>query len=240
MKVNIYSPIYHRYKKTRLCIENLIKCIDICENDICLYLGINGLENEEMKKWIFSLKSDKVKVFQSDINCGKAYIVNHMHENTRDADYMISIDSDMLDENETNWIDDLVNCKHLFEGFGVLSCYQLGNNCHMLDIQDKRITRHNYEILFGNFNGVAGGCFIMKNQDFLDIGRYTVFDIYNADDHFVMRKCVEMLRKKVGILTNIKLKHIENYPEEEDYQKWKVDKAHGQLSNGLDTKGFWD
>jgi len=239
--INIYSPIYHRFAKTKIAIESVISSLKNSEHDVKLFLGVNGIEgdkNGEMFTWLNSLDSDNVKVFYAKKNIGKAAIINEMYKNTRKAEYFISIDSDMeaIHEAEYNWIDEGVKTLTSNEQFGVLSTFQEGNNCHLLDKQNSKIGT----ILYGTFWGIAGGCIFLTVKDFERIGLYTVYDVYNGDDAFIMRKCKEILRKEVGITSNVSLKHIENYENEDRYQEWKIKKCTGQLPCGSGAKGYYD
>jgi len=243
--VNIFTPVYHRFGKTKISIESIIDSIDKSVNDVNLNIGVNGVENEEMGNWLNELSThERIRVFNAEKNVGKAHIVNHMHERVSSVDYFISIDSDMVahENDKYNWIDELVNLMEWppAQNFGVFSTWQDESNAHILDAQNKRTTFGEHEIWYGAFGGVAGGCVIMKDSDFLKIGRYTVFDVYNGDDALLMRKTAELLRKLVGITATIKLKHQANLPEEGEYQQWKFMKSQGQLPLGANTKGFYD
>ena len=240
-KVNIYSPLYHRFKKTKLAIESVMESVSSSVNDVELYLGVNGLEDGvdgPMHQWLQGITTEKIKVFISPKNVGKAAVINSMHTQARPCDYVISIDSDMeaVENGDYNWIDRSVEHINANQDFGVLSSFQLGGNCHVLHMQKQE--RNN--IMFGAPGGVAGGCFIMRSNEFNAIGMYTVYDVYNGDDAYIMRKTTMDLKKQVGIMKDVRLLHIENYEDEAGYQQWKIAKAHGALPNGAGTKGYFD
>lgn len=244
MKVNIYTPTYYRFKKTKKAIDSIVESVNQSANDVMLYVGDNDSQDEQMKNWLKNdlAKHEKVKIFLSPKNIGKGMIINEMHKNTRDCDYFISIDSDMLaDENDKyNWIDELVKLMEWepAKNFGLFSTWQKEYNAHLLEQQTERTEFLGHEIWYGTFGGVAGGCVIMKNEDFLNIGRYNLIDIYSGDDALLMRNVSEKMNKLVGITNTIRLTHQANEPDEKDYQQWKIDKCHGKIPRG--DKGFWD
>ena len=240
--VNIFTPIYHRFTKTKQSVESMIDSIYTSINNVHLCIGINGIENDDMRKWVDSMgKLNRVTLFDPKENYGKAKVINAMYKVSRAADYVISIDSDMIahEHNKYNWIDELVKVMEADskKAFGVLSTWQDESNCHVLNSQHLRTKIINHEIWHGSFGGVAGGCIILRNDVFRKIDGYTVLDVYNGDDALLMRK-INGLGLHVGIVSSIKLRHPNNLPEEGSYQAWKIKKAHGAIPAG--SKGFWD
>lgn len=243
--VNIYTPTYYRFEKTKRALESIIESVDSSENDVNFFIGDNNTKDETMRGWLKSLarSDEKIKVFMAEKNIGKAAIINHMHKKTRDCDYFISIDSDMVayENNKYNWVDELVKLMEWepAKNFGLFSTWQDEFCAHVLNLQKERTEFMGHFIKYGNFSGVAGGCVIVRNEDFLKIGRYIIHDIYSGDDALLMRN-ISNLGKLVGITETIRLIHQANTPDETDYQKWKVDKCRGKIKVGADTKGFWD
>lgn len=244
IKVNIFSPVYHRFSKTMISLNSIIESINQSQHDVKLFVGINGVENDSMRNWLNNLPNNTIRLFNSSRNIGKAAIVNYMVDNVEEADYFISIDSDMVarENDKYNWIDELVKIMEFepAQNFGLLSTWQDGNNCHLLDKLNERTEFLGQHIRYGEFYGVAGGCFIMRDKEFKWLGKYQVIDIYNGDDALLMQNINRHLQKLIGVTENIKLEHIPNYPEEQKYQQWKIDKCYGKLPIGKHTKGFWD
>lgn len=247
--VNIYTPVYHRFLKTKKSIESIIKSMETSNNDVMLCIGVNGIEGGKdslMDEWLKCLsRKQNIKVFIADKNYGKAVMVNYMFDNTRKCDYVISIDSDMISQKhgKFNWIDELINIMEWepAKNFGLLSTWQDENNCHILDKLTEKTEFLGHWIKFGpTGTGVAGGCIIMKEKDFSDIGKYSAYDIYSGDDALLMKNVSNKLKKLVGVVETIKLTHPYNDPEEKEYQQWKIDKCRGKIPVGLDTKGFYD
>jgi hypothetical protein len=245
-RVKLFTAVYHRFAKTKISLDSIIESIEQSENDAQLMVGINGSENEEMTEWLKDLAThDKVKIFFAKKNIGKAHIINEMHKaEGSDIDYFISVDSDMVarENNKYNWIDEFVKLMEhpAAQNFGLFSSWQDGMNAHNLSIMKERTEFLGHFIKYGGYNGTAGGCVIMRNSDFLKIGRYHVYDVYNGDDAIMMNKTYHQLKKLVGVTEDIKLEHLENTTEEKDYQEWKVNKCYGKLPCGPGTKGFWD
>jgi len=245
-KVKIYTPTYYRYEKTRRAIDSIVESIEQSKNEVTLYIGDNDTKGPQMREWLKQLaQHPQVKVFFSDKNLGKGAMINQMHEKTGDdADYFISIDSDMLSDehDQYNWIDELVKIMEHgpAKNFGLLSVYQKENNAHVLKEQKERTEFLGHHIMYGTFWGIAGGCVIMRNQDFIDIGRYNLVDVYSGDDALLMRNVTNKMKKLVGITEDIRLVHQANEEYEKDYQQWKIDKCHGKIKCDTKGKGFWD
>ena len=245
-KINIYTPTYHRFNKTKVAVESIIKTVNSSKHDVKYFICDNN-SPQEMKNWICerSDANQKIEAFLCEENWGKAKIVNHVHKGARDCDYIVSIDSDMLNTHtEYNWIDEMVDVMEKVPQIGVLSSFQEGNNCHLFQGLTRRaevnLSEKKHTFRFGAVGCVAGGCIIMRSNDFNQIGMYQVYDVYNGDDAFLMRKTNDMLRKICAVSETIALEHIVNYDDEDVYQQWKVAKANGQLPNGEGLKGFYD
>jgi len=242
--VNIFTPTYYRFGKTKRAIESIIETIEQSENDVELYIGDNNTKLEDMRLWLKDLpaKHPKVNVFFSNKNVGKGAMINYLHSNTGSSDYFISIDSDMLSDehDQYNWIDELVKLMEWgpAKNFGLFSTWQKVYNAHILDHVKERTEFLGHKIWYGAFNGVAGGCVIMRNEDFLKVGRYNLIDIYSGDDALLMRNVDQILGKYVGITETIRLVHQPNEKEELEYQQWKIDKCYGKIP--YSNKGFWD
>jgi hypothetical protein len=243
-KVNIFSPIYHRFEKTKRSIESIIESVDSSIHDVTLCLGVNGIEHQEMNNWLETLVVRKnIVVYNPNKNLGKAGVVNYMYKHHDDGDYVISVDSDMVahQNNRYNWIDELVKLSECpgAKNFGLFSTYQDEANAHLLKAQTQKTEFLGHYIIFGAFYGVAGGCVILKNSLFKEIEMYTEYDVYSGDDAFLMKK-INAKKKLIGITTTIRLLHQKNDEQEKAYQDWKIAKCHGRLPIGKNTKGFWD
>jgi GT2 family glycosyltransferase len=246
MKINIYSPTYFRENKTKKAVESIIKTVNESKHDARYFLCDNN-SNDTLKDWLLEKDSEneRVETILSPVNYGKAKIVNQVHKTARVCDYVVSIDSDMLNvHSEYNWIDEMLDVLVSCPQVGVLSTFQEGSNCHLLHALNHRhevkTPTKKHIVLHGSYGGVAGGCIMMRRNEFDSFGGYTVKDVYNADDALVMRKCNELLRKVTGVSETIGLYHMENEENEKDYQKWKIAKCKGEIKNGEDTKGFFD
>lgn len=244
--INIYSPTYHRFAKTQMAVSSIIKTVNESIHDVKYFICDNN-SPQEMKDWLVEQdnKNDRVETYLSPVNYGKAKIVNQVHSTSRPSEYIVSIDSDMMNVHfEYNWIDEMVSILKFTPQIGVLSTFQEGANCHHLHtLPHTHVvnTGHkNHKIRHGAFGGVAGGCIMMRTSQFNSFGMYTIRDVYNADDALVMRKCNEILRKVVGVSETVALYHMPNDPSEKEYQEWKMKKCKGLIPNGEDTKGFFD
>lgn len=243
-KVNIYSPTYWRFEKTKIAVTSIIESFKNSKHDIHYYI-IDNNSPQEMKDWLSSLECGNVTIVLNNKNLGKAKGVNFVHEHARKSDFVISIDSDMKNtHDEYCWVDEMINILDRVPNIGVLSSFQEVANCHHYQalgetlVVDSDGTKH--VVRYGHFGGVAGGCIAMRTGEFDHMDGYTVYDVYNGDDAKVMRKCHEVLRKVAAVATTVGLEHMQNYEDEKDYQQWKFDKCQGRIPSDGNAKGFFD
>jgi hypothetical protein len=244
MIVNIYTPTYYRFGKTKKAVESIVESVRKSKHDVHLFIGDNNSKEEGMQEWLQSLATlPFVVLFQSNRNIGKAKIINTMHEKTRTCDYFVSIDSDMLDDehDQYNWIDEMVSMFESKEGkrFALLATEQKANCCHHVKMMPKTLNIDKHTIKHGVYHAIAGGCVMMPNADFIKLGRYQMMDIYTGDDALLMLNVVNKLKKELGIVTTVRLTHMHNEPYEKEYQEWKVERSVSGKNRGM-NKGFWD
>jgi GT2 family glycosyltransferase len=241
MKINIYTPTYHRFDKTMKSLRSIIPSLSRTKHDVMLYIGDNN-SPVEMKETLMSLISDKVSIHLGSKNIGKAAMINYLHSNLgRPSDYVVSIDSDMIIPHEQldKWIDTMVDALEKSQ-IGMVVTNQSENCCHNMPVLEER-KYAGYNFYFNKLNttwGIAGGCLMMTTASFNGIRGYHVLDVYNGDDALIMRKTRDILHRNIGVLKDLSLIH----PQEENkaYQDWKINKAHGKIDNGPNTKGFFD
>jgi GT2 family glycosyltransferase len=219
MKVNVFAPTYHRLEMTKRCLETLIPQVNSSQHDVTLFVCDND-SHVEMKEWLKSLASDKVRVLLCDSNMGKAGIVNKIYKDFgSDCTHVISIDSDFIVDEEYNFIDEMVWCIENFDGYGMLSTFQKENNQHIWDQLPNVEKKENHEVAFGNFRGIAGGCVILKKEFWDKIGGYKTFgNVYGFDDGLLAQD-VYFNGKKSGVIKTVKMTH----PHDDDngYVDWK-------------------
>lgn len=240
-KVNIYCPTYHRFEKTKYSILSIIESVGFSSNDVHLYIVDND-SPEEMREWLAVHSCDNVTVELLKENIGKGSAVNKMHEQARGADYIISVDSDLINKREINWIDMFVEVMETDDRWGLIACdFQEGLNVHLVKTLKEKTTVGKYTIKHGS-RGIGGCALIMKHNDFTKIGGYTNPDIYNGDDGFLIQSVVVHLQKKAGICEQAILYHPHpNEGLESEYQKWKFDKCHRVIPwNKTPNTGFYE
>lgn len=218
MKVNIFTPTYHRFDMTKKSLESIITNVQGSVYDVTLYICDNN-SPEEMKVWLKSLESDKVKVFLNDKNVGKAEIVNKIYKQNSICDYFISIDSDFIADEASNFIDDMVWCAHHFVEFGVLSSFQKENDQQLWNLLTKEQQLGPHIVGYEHFYGVAGGCIILSKQVWDLIGNYNTYGgVYGYDDALLMQN-VNNIKLKTGVIKTVKLTHP--FDEDKKYSEWK-------------------
>jgi GT2 family glycosyltransferase len=241
-KINIYSPTYYRLDKTRDSIDSIIDSMGMSENDVKLYITDNNSPND-MKDWLNTKASENVIVELLNSNVGKGEAINRTHKKARPSDYIISIDSDMVNNHKINWIDMMVDIMEKDGSLGLVASdfSEYGGSAH--NWQALRIPKQvdKYNLLTG-IDGLAGGCIILHSNDFTSLGGYTNSDIYIGDDAKLVEAVVNRLGKIAGVCKDIKLLHPPPKTEKEDkYQRWKFQKAHRSIEwNKQENSGFYE
>lgn len=204
---------------TERCLESVIPHVNSSIYDTTLFVGDNN-SNDEMKKWLDTLKSERVRVFYSQRNIGKAGIVNKMYrEYGNECHYFISMDSDMIADEDYNFIDRMVWYACNMPQFGLLSTFQKENDQHLWDGLTQIESKDGFEVAFGRYNCVAGGCVILSKHMWDSIGNYDTYgNVYGYDDGLMMQ-AVNSKNKKCGIMKHVKLTHP--YDDDHGYKNWK-------------------
>jgi GT2 family glycosyltransferase len=240
-KVNIYCPTYHRFEKTKESIESIIKSVKMSSHDVMLYVVDNN-SPQAMREWLEAQKETNVSVELLDQNIGKGQAVNSAHSKARKSDYVISIDSDIVNKRMTNWIDIFVEILNQDNSWGVIACdYHDGLNVHVQENLNKKSTVGKYQIKHGGL-GIGGGVIIMRSEDFDKIGGYITEDIFIGDDGRLMAAVVNDLKKKCGVCEDVCLYHpIPDGDLEKKYQHWKNNKSQNHKSwNKAPNTGFYE
>ena len=206
-KINIYIPTYHRYKKTKASIEDIIQLSKNSIHDIQIYIGDNN-SNEEMKEWLRKLK---VNVYFSEKNIGKSMIINYMHKNIarQDSDYVFSIDSDMRKDNCDDIFDKMIVILETCANIGLVASNQSDLSQHWYG---KTVTvKNNRGFNLGYTNngiGVSGGCICMRTKEWNIIGGYKEnHAIYTGDDSILTYNVFRKLNKEAVVAHDYYLRH---------------------------------
>lgn len=241
-KVNIYCPTYHRFEKTKDSIESIIKSLQMSSHDVMLYVVDNN-SPDEMKAWLESKRSTNVSIDLLGQNIGKGKSVNLTHSKARKSDYIISIDSDIVNKRMTNWIDIFVDVMEMDNTWGLVACdFKEGLNIHLLQTLNKtKNIGDKYTIKYGG-DGIGGCVLIMKSEDFDKVNGYSNPDIYNGDDGCLIQSVKNKLKKKCGICEQVVLYHPPPSDElEKKYQTWKFKKAKRNIPwNKSPNTGFYE
>ena len=251
-KINLYLATYHRMEKTKKSLRSIVEDVKLSKNDIKVYIGDNSPNFPEMREWLREFEEDNkdlVSVHFGEKNIGKSGMVNHLYENSRDCDYLFSIDSDMVVSKETNFVDEMIFYLTRLENCGLISSNQSDCCQHWFGKSIDVITRQGLKVGFSEDGiGIAGGCVCLRSDDWEKIGKYKEgHDIYTGDDGILTHNIGKILGKYVYVSMDCTLDHPSPGEEEKEYTEWKGKSwQRDQLKflnkdyKGENTKGFYD
>lgn len=241
--INIYMPTYYRFEKTKKSIESILEHIKDSKYDIKLYIGDNNTKIKDMNDWLKGLEN----VYFSEENIGKANMINKLHSQARKCDYIFNIDSDMIAEND--FIQPMIDCLELCDNVGLVSSNQKECNQHWFERGVNKSEERGIKIGYApDCVGVAGGCIVMRSQDWDEIGGYKEnHDIYTGDDGILTYNVGRKLGKRVLIAIDCYLIHPKPTEEEKGYTEWKAKSWNRDQLNfikdhyqGENKKGYYD
>ncbi len=249
--VNIYIPTYYRLKKTKRSIESIINSANKSKYDIAIYIGDNNTKLEDMKSWLQSLaRSGKVHVLFSTENKGKASMINLLHSQARKCDYIFNIDSDMVvEEQKYHPFDRMIDCLERCDNVGLVSSNQKDCNQHWFTRGVIQYQERGFSVGYSaDWVGVAGGCIVLRSEDWEAIGGYKEnHDIYTGDDGILTYNISRKLGKRVLVCCDADLLHPKPGEDEKGYNEWKAkswqrDKLNFIKDNytGSNKKGYYD
>ena len=248
-KVNIYLATYHRLEKTKKSLESIIKDIKLSIYDVKIYIGDNSPNFPEMREWLKTLENDNVCVHLGDKNIGKSGMVNYLYKNSRECDYLFSIDSDMIVTEGENFVDKMLFHLTRLENCGLVSSHQLEFGQHWIGKTVEIIKRQGMDVGYSRDSvGVAGGCIVLRSHDWEKIGMYKEgHDIYTGDDGILTYNIQEKLGKYAYISMDCQLIHPKPSEDEKEYTQWKAESwQRDQLKfldanyTGENKKGYFD
>ena len=247
--VNIYLPTYHRLEKTKTSLESIIRDVQLSKYDVKIYIGDNSPNFPEMRQWLKTLENENVIVHLGDKNLGKSGMVNHLYKNSRKCRYLFSLDSDMVVEEGTNFVDNMLFHLTRLENCGMVSSNQLECSQHWIGKTVEVINKNGMNVGYSEDGvGIAGGCVCLRSADWEKIGMYREgHDIYTGDDGILTYNIKKILGKYVYISMDCSLIHPFPGEEEKDYTQWKGESwRRDQLQflkdgfKGQNRKGFFD
>jgi len=246
--VNIYIPTYYRLEKTKKSIITIAETAQKSQHDIRIYIGDNNTKLPEMRDWL--KKIEFAVVYLHPENIGKANMVNLLHEKARSSDYIFSIDSDMIVENQPyHPFDHMIKCLERCDNIGLVSSQQKDCNQHWFGRGVDVLNERGFDLGYSpNWVGVAGGCICMRKSDWKEIGGYKKnHDIYTGDDGILTYNVARKLNKRVVVDMQAFLLHPKPTEEEKGYTEWKAKswqrdglKFIKDSYQGSNRKGYYD
>ena len=217
--------------------------MDMSNNDVMLYI-IDNNSPQEMKDWLEGQSSENVVVELLKENVGKGDAINDSFYKSRQSDYVISIDSDIVNKHNINWIDMFVDVMEYDNQWGVIACdFKDGDglNIHIKRHLKRKEKVDNYNIKWGGL-GIGGCAIIMRSSEFRKINGYNNSDIFTGHDGTLMKQVNQILRKRCGVCSEAILYHPSaNTKVEKEYQAWKHEKAGRKIKwNKTPDTGFYE
>jgi len=218
-KINIYSPTYHREDIARQFVPSLLDSMSRSNYDVKAFIGDNN-SPETMKNWLKSQSFDDLEVHLFDKNYGKGHVVNTMHNNARSADYVMTIDSDIICKNNDNWIDMYVDILESEPKIGIVSARFQEGVSHSYKNLNQTLKVNGYDLIHGSVL-IGGACLTMSSEMWREIGGYTSKDLYAGDDGSLMYNCIRKRFKIAAVCMSTELYHLDDDP---NFKIWKNDR----------------
>ena len=250
-KVNIYIPTYHRLNKTEISLLSIISSAKLSKYDVKIYIGDNSPSFPEMREYLSELdeKEEIISVHLGEKNIGKSGMVNHLYRNSRECDYLFSIDSDIVVDENHNFIDEMIFHLTRLENCGLVSSNLKERIEHWFGRSIEIMERNGIKVGFSKEGvGIAGCCVCLRSKDWEEIGMYKEnHDIYTGDDGILTHNIEKILGKYVYISINCVLTHPLPGEEEKGYTEWKAKSWQRDQLKFLDSnytgenrKGYFD
>lgn len=247
-KIRLFMPTYYRPKMVRECVVSCQETMKSEGYDVFLNIVDNN-SGSELRKWLAGRKSENTCVDLLSENIGKAKAINFLTEKYNDFDYFINIDSDIMTFDE-GWPGILAEVFDEIPRAGMVSPNYTNNGNNPMPDQPEEMNvsvgDQEYTFCFGS--GVAGGCFLTSRGVWDDLGGYHAKGKYGGVDGRARKTIAESLGRKCGFLRELKVEHMIDPPEYEDYVKWKLEVQNNFWKYGFDAdpekigndKGFYD
>lgn len=242
IKVLIAMPIYKREDYVLNCITSLVETTVIDERvQLTIALAVNAM-NETLSNYLTEyVKTSKFKIdiHLMDGNVGKGIAVNNVASKYK-FDYLISMDSDMICI-DRDWLMKMLSVYIQYDKnpaknrdgsgrlLGSLCTNQIGNTCHVLNLNDPSTIKlnptSNLTIITSiQGGGIAGGILMSSSKVWNDIKGYEASKLYATDDGHYHADCAKR-NLLVGYVYEVKFYHPYEFAADE-YCKWKQNKFH--------------
>ena len=243
--INVYCITYgpHRLETEKKVISRLAEVVEKVDRniwDIEIYICDNNSPNE-FKTWLLENYNNKLNLFFSTENIGKARIVNRVHRDARPCDYVCSIDSDMLIKND-DFFEHMVYGLDAFDGkIGLVCANQDKGNIHQMAYITGELKENGHTYKTSPTGGTAGSCLMIRRHFWDAMGGYAEFDnIFGGNDGWVVMQITRNIKKLTSISVEAVCDHISDHTEQ--YHRWKVHQASTLKKTGKfnSNSGFYD
>lgn len=227
MKINIYSPTYHRLDNTREFIASLKQSVARSKYDVKAFIADNN-SPIEMKEYLMGQNDEHTQVHLFEKNYGKGHAINTLHNNVRKSDVVLSIDSDIICLNGTNWIDRMANIVRSCEDIGIVSARFQEGVAHSYASLKKKMTICGSKLIYGS-STIGGACIMLRTGMWNKVGGYSAPDIYAGDDGTLIHQVYNRQKKKVVVCMDVELYHLDE--DDDDYRAWKLSRMRNKKSH---------
>jgi GT2 family glycosyltransferase len=186
--VSFIIPLYNHLEQTKAMYESLLMTLPSNLNFEVIF--IDDFSSDGTREWLASIGSPKVSYILNDENYGYAK-TNNIAVSFSEGDFLFFLNNDLVFKD--NWIEPMIGLiENPYLSAGIVGNVQFRVDNNQIDhagvvVTEKGKIEHKKSIskqsmLYESVFAVTGACFLIKKNDYLDIGGFDESFINGGED----------------------------------------------------------
>ena len=210
--VSFIVPLYNHLAQTKAMYESLLMTLPSNLNYEIVF--IDDFSSDGTREWLATIGSPKVSYILNDENYGYAK-TNNIAANSSKGELLFFVNNDLVFKD--NWIEPMIELiENPYLRAGIVGNVQFRVDNNQIDhagvvvtekgkIEHKK-SKSEHSKLYESVFAVTGACFLIKKNDYLDIGGFDESFINGGED-IDLCLSIKKFGKKVYICTNSNVYH---------------------------------
>jgi GT2 family glycosyltransferase len=210
--VSFIVPLYNHLEQTKAMYESLLMTLPSNLNYEVIF--IDDFSSDGTREWLATIGSLKVNYILNDENYGYAK-TNNIAANSSKGELLFFLNNDLVFKD--NWIEPMIELiEDPYLRAGIVGNVQFRVDNNQIDhagvvltekgkIEHKK-SKSDYSKLYESVFAVTGACFLIKKNDYLDIGGFDESFINGGED-IDLCLSIKKLGKKVYVCTKSNVYH---------------------------------